>query len=222
MPAGDSASTGHHLPVDTLCRHMQTCTTDTWRACFCTHPFACTACGDGASSHMCNSRCLNKTKTLFSERSAPFTRRRKHPTPVLVMPTSGFMMKEHVSPSCAQVEWNNPADPTKGFKYIYLSDADYSSIAARADNAVLKAEPFFADNGAVLNPARDCNLDSHYHYMPCLSEHVGPQELGVAWAKPIWHIRFDTGCGTDKQGQLRGVTNGTQRCSARLDYCVTN
>lgn len=83
------------------------------------------------------------------------------------------------------MEWNNPADPTKGFKYIYLSDADYSSIAARADTAVLKAEPFFADNGAVLNPARDCNRCSHYHCMPCLSEHVGPQESGVPWAKPI-------------------------------------
>ena len=49
---------------------------------------------------------------------------------------------------CAQVEWNNPADPTKGYKFLYLSNADYSSIAARADTAVLKAEPFFADNGA--------------------------------------------------------------------------
>ncbi len=49
---------------------------------------------------------------------------------------------------CAQVEWNNPGDPTKGYKFLYLSDADYSSIAARADTAVLKAEPFFADNGA--------------------------------------------------------------------------
>ncbi|EIE18073.1 hypothetical protein COCSUDRAFT_26470 [Coccomyxa subellipsoidea C-169] len=48
---------------------------------------------------------------------------------------------------CLQVEWNNPADPTKGYKFLYLSDADYSSIAARADTAVLKAEPFFADNG---------------------------------------------------------------------------
>jgi hypothetical protein len=31
---------------------LQTCTTDTWRACLCTHPFACAACGNGASSHM--------------------------------------------------------------------------------------------------------------------------------------------------------------------------
>ena len=50
----------------------------------------------------------------------------------------------------AQVEWNNARDPTKGFKYLFLSDADYTSIAARADTAVLKAEPFFAENGAPL------------------------------------------------------------------------
>ena len=49
-----------------------------------------------------------------------------------------------------QVEWNNFQDPTKGYKYIYLSDADYSSITARANTAVLKAEPFFADNGKEL------------------------------------------------------------------------
>ena len=47
-----------------------------------------------------------------------------------------------------QVEWNNNRDPTKGFKYLWLSDTDYTSIAARADTAVLKAEPFFAENGA--------------------------------------------------------------------------
>ena len=57
-----------------------------------------------------------------------------------------------------QVEWNNSRDPTKGFKYLFLSDADYTSIAARADTAVLKAEPFFAENGAyaaasVIKPA---------------------------------------------------------------------
>ena len=84
-----------------------------------------------------------------------------------MMPTSDFIRKEHVSPSCVQVEWNNSADPTKGFKYIYLSDADYSSIAARADTAVLKAEPFYADNGAVLNPARDCNLGITHIIITC-------------------------------------------------------
>lgn len=56
----------------------------------------------------------------------------------------------------AQVEWNNPGDPTKGFKYIYLSDADYSSIAARADTAVLKADPFFADNGVTMPQPQFC------------------------------------------------------------------
>lgn len=53
----------------------------------------------------------------------------------------------------AQVEWKYPADPTKGYRFLYLSDADYSSIAQRADTAVLKAEPFFADNGAASCPS---------------------------------------------------------------------
>lgn len=69
-----------------------------------------------------------------------------------------------------QVEWNNPRDPTKGFKYLFLSDADYTSIAARADTAVLKAEPFFAENGAAQSvfdhetpflasfPSRSCSM----------------------------------------------------------------
>ena len=52
-----------------------------------------------------------------------------------------------LAPHFVQVEWNNPRDPTKGFKYLFLSDADYTSVAARADAAVLKAEPFFAENG---------------------------------------------------------------------------
>jgi len=46
------------------------------------------------------------------------------------------------------VEWNNPADPTKGFRYMYLSDADYASVSARADTAVLKADPLVTDEGA--------------------------------------------------------------------------
>lgn len=50
------------------------------------------------------------------------------------------------------MEWNNPNDPTKGFKSLFLSDADYSSMAARADTAVLKAEPYFAPSGGALNP----------------------------------------------------------------------
>lgn len=34
-----------------------------------------------------------------------------------------------------QVEWNDPEDPTKGFQYLYLSDADYQSIMDRAEGA---------------------------------------------------------------------------------------
>jgi hypothetical protein len=39
-----------------------------------------------------------------------------------------------------QVEWNNPADPLKGFKYLYLSEADYQSIVERASSLALKAK----------------------------------------------------------------------------------
>lgn len=57
-----------------------------------------------------------------------------------------------------QVEWNNPSDPSKGFKYLYLTDADYSSINARADTAVLKAEPFFAQSGELHLPTADSSV----------------------------------------------------------------
>ena len=30
-----------------------------------------------------------------------------------------------------QVEWVNPADPTKGFKYLFLSPEDYASLLER-------------------------------------------------------------------------------------------
>jgi len=62
------------------------------------------------------------------------------------------MVVLHYSALPMQVEWNNNRDPTKGFKYLFLSDADYTSIAARADTAVLKADPFFADSGVYILP----------------------------------------------------------------------
>ena len=62
------------------------------------------------------------------------------------------MVVLHHSALPMQVEWNNNRDPTKGFKYIFLSDADYTSITGRADTAVLKAEPFFAENGVYFLP----------------------------------------------------------------------
>jgi len=46
------------------------------------------------------------------------------------------------------VEWANPADPTKGFKYLYLSPADYASLVARGKGAtVLKAERLVTEAG---------------------------------------------------------------------------
>ena len=62
------------------------------------------------------------------------------------------MLVLHITALPMQVEWNNNRDPTKGFKYLFLSDADYTSIAARADTAVLKADPFFAENGVYILP----------------------------------------------------------------------
>ena len=50
--------------------------------------------------------------------------------------------------ACAQVEWLNPADPSKGFRYMYLSEADYASVSARADTAVLKATSIVTESGA--------------------------------------------------------------------------
>ena len=42
----------------------------------------------------------------------------------------------------------NPADPSKGFRYMYLSEADYAAVSARADTAVLKAIPLVTEDGA--------------------------------------------------------------------------
>lgn len=42
----------------------------------------------------------------------------------------------------------NPADPSKGFRYMYLSEADYAAVSARANTAVLKATPIVTESGA--------------------------------------------------------------------------
>ena len=34
---------------------------------------------------------------------------------------------------CLRVEWQNPAEPQKGFKYLYLSDEDYHNITGAVD-----------------------------------------------------------------------------------------
>jgi hypothetical protein len=47
-----------------------------------------------------------------------------------------------------QVEWNNPEDPTKGFKYIYLAEDDYKLITMRAPTALSAAA--ITENGESL------------------------------------------------------------------------
>lgn len=50
-----------------------------------------------------------------------------------------------------QVEWVNPADPTKGFKYLFLSPDDYASLmergAAAGGPAPVKAECLVTEDG---------------------------------------------------------------------------
>ncbi|KAK9805253.1 hypothetical protein WJX72_008860 [[Myrmecia] bisecta] len=46
---------------------------------------------------------------------------------------------------CIQVEWINPDDPTKGFQYLYLSDADYQRLTQ--GTLTLKAEPVAMPSG---------------------------------------------------------------------------
>ena len=40
-----------------------------------------------------------------------------------------------------QVHWNNPQDPSKGFKYLYLTDKDYQAIWSTAERPWIKAKP---------------------------------------------------------------------------------
>ena len=49
-----------------------------------------------------------------------------------------------------QVQWNNPQDPSKGFEYLFLSDADYQAINSRSLNLVVKGNPITAHG--MLNP----------------------------------------------------------------------
>ncbi|KAL4859471.1 Acetyl-CoA carboxylase 1 [Chlorella vulgaris] len=50
---------------------------------------------------------------------------------------------------CLRVEWLNPGDPTKGFRYLYLSPEDYASLTARAPpgTTLLKANRVVAEGG---------------------------------------------------------------------------
>lgn len=50
--------------------------------------------------------------------------------------------------AAGQVEWNTPCDPTKGFKYMYLTDEDFNSISERSAHAAVKATPVTAEGKA--------------------------------------------------------------------------
>lgn len=51
-----------------------------------------------------------------------------------------------LQPACVmQVEWADPEDPTKGFKYLYLKDDDYQRLWRRADRSVVKASSLRVD-----------------------------------------------------------------------------
>lgn len=54
-------------------------------------------------------------------------------------------------PPQPQVEWVNPADPTKGFKYLFLSPDDYASLMERGSAAggpaPVKAERLVTEEG---------------------------------------------------------------------------
>ena len=44
-----------------------------------------------------------------------------------------------------QVEWVQANDPSKGFKYLYLSDADYRALTQGTGSATLRAQPLQAE-----------------------------------------------------------------------------
>lgn len=46
---------------------------------------------------------------------------------------------------CLQVEWVQANDPSKGFKYLYLSDADYRALTQGTGSATLRAQPLQAE-----------------------------------------------------------------------------
>ena len=39
------------------------------------------------------------------------------------------------------MEWNDPQDPSRGFKHLYLTDKDYNQLVQTSDVAPLKASP---------------------------------------------------------------------------------
>ena len=70
----------------------------------------------------------------------------------LCPPQEAHFNNDHagMTPSIAmvQVEWNNPDDPTRGHKYLYLSDEDYMAISKRSSAPVVRATLVASQNGA--------------------------------------------------------------------------
>ena len=56
------------------------------------------------------------------------------------------------------MEWNVPDDPTKGHKYLYLTDADHSSLVRGTSGASFRADPLTTDAGAELSAAWPVHL----------------------------------------------------------------
>ena len=60
---------------------------------------------------------------------------------VVAVPTHDFLFHARG----LQVEWVQASDPSKGFKYLYLSDADYRALKQGAGSATLRAQPLQAE-----------------------------------------------------------------------------
>ena len=56
-----------------------------------------------------------------------------------------------------QVEWNVPEDPTKGHKYLYLTDADHDTLSRGNGGASFRADALTTSEGAVLFLHANCS-----------------------------------------------------------------
>ena len=70
-----------------------------------------------------------------------------HPTPQPFTPRPLTWVPACHPPLPPQVEWLNPADATKGFRYLYLSPEDHASLTARSPATVLKADRIVTEAG---------------------------------------------------------------------------
>ena len=69
-----------------------------------------------------------------------------------------------------QVEWNVPADPTKGHKYIWLSDEDYQAITKRSPSPVLKADSLTTKQGK--HPPAVCTACACHLWISMMLSHA--------------------------------------------------